>query len=260
MSLFQTFSKRVTHIINLKPFRSIGTKLFLYVLSGTLMGLGSMSYFFAQILEHHAEDNIQHTLNTQVELLESQLGRIEESTTALAAAVTIMRQVGIKEAEDYKKLAFQFFQIRPPLVMGNGFGQRPFQIIPNREWYWPYFYVDQGVANAIGEWLPAPYQQIRYTELFREDNYPQQSYYTEPVTAGKMQWTEPYDWYGIAMMSCLKPFFDNTGVMLGVAGSDVRVTALSAQVSGSVMQGRGYFVIISRQGYLLILFTRPEAG
>jgi PAS domain S-box-containing protein len=259
MSLFQTFSKRVTRVINLKPFRSIGTKLFLHVLSGVLVGLGGMSYFFAQTLEHHAEDDIQHILNTQVELLESQLGRIEESTTALAAAVTIMHQVGIKEAEDYKKLAFQFFQIRPPLVMGNGFGQRPFQIIPKREWYWPYFYVDQGVANAIGEWLPAPYYQIRYTDLFREDNYPQQSYYTEPVTVSRMLWTEPYDWYGITMLSCLTPFFDdNTGVMLGVARSDVDVTDLSDQVSGSVLQGSGYFVIISRQGYLLSYPPDPK--
>lgn len=46
--------------------KSIGSRLFFYVLSGALVGLGSMSYFFYQTLERYAKDEIQGNLNTQV--------------------------------------------------------------------------------------------------------------------------------------------------------------------------------------------------
>ncbi len=57
--------KRAPKLLN--PIRkSIGSRLFFYVLSGALVGLGSMSYFFYQTLERYAKREIQGNLGTQV--------------------------------------------------------------------------------------------------------------------------------------------------------------------------------------------------
>ncbi|MBE9563392.1 MAG: hypothetical protein IMF12_11085, partial [Proteobacteria bacterium] len=66
-------------ISRLSLLNSIGSKLFLYVLCGALMGLGGMSYFFYQILEKQAKDEIHGTLKMQVKSIDGQLKRVEES-------------------------------------------------------------------------------------------------------------------------------------------------------------------------------------
>ncbi len=244
-------------IPKLSLFNSIGSKLFFYVLCGALIGLGGMSYFFYQVLEGLAKDEMRSVLSSQVVSIEGQLKRIEETMISLSSAVITLHRIGIHEPDAYKKLAFEFFKKRPSLVVGNGFGQTPFHLVPNRQWYWPYFYLDQGEAGAVGQLLPAPYDNIRFTELFSDDHYPQQNYYTVPVAAKKRIWTQPYDWHGITMTSLLNPFFDDEE-MIGVAGADVNLTALSQQVHHSVVRDAGYFAILNEQGYLLSYPPEPN--
>ena len=137
-------------------------------------------------------------------------------------------------------------------MVGNGFGQAPFQVVADRKWYWPYFYVDQGTPNAIGQFLPSPYNTIRFTDLFVDDHYPQQNYYTLPVTTRQPIWSEPYNWHGIVMTSFLYPFYDQAGHLVGVTGADVNATALTQHLDIPVLKQAGYFVILSEQGHLLI--------
>lgn len=241
------------------PWRnSLGSRLFLYVLSGALLGLGGMAYFFYQVAESRAAEQIQGMLETQVQSVEGQLGQIEVEVVSIAAATKTLRSQGIQEATAYRQLSFEFFQQRSPLVMGLGFGQTPFALVRDRQWYWPYFYVDQGVPGAVGQLLPAPNQQVRYSDLMSDDNYPEKNYYIVPVAAGKTVWLEPYDWYGITMTSCLYPFRGEQGQLLGVVGADVNVTALSKQINQPVTRGGGYFAILSAQGRLLAYPPDPQ--
>ncbi len=245
--------------MNISKFNhSIGSKLFIYVLAGVLFGLGGMSYFFYQVFEQNAKNEIRSSLKTQVESIDGKLKRVEEFLIGLSSAATSMHHVGISNRKAYKTLAFEFFQKRPPLVVGNGFGQTPYKIVPETEWYWPYFYVDQNQPDAVGQLLPAPYNKIRFAELFVDDNYPKRDYYTKPIAAKKSIWSEPYDWYGITMTSFLNPFFDETGTMIGVAGADVNVTALTKQVSSSVIRNGGYFAILNQKGHLLSYPPDPK--
>nr|WP_290225943.1 ATP-binding protein [Trichocoleus desertorum] len=238
--------------------QSIGSRLFLYVLSGALVGLGGMSYFFYQAAENRAKEQVRERLSTQVQSIAGQLVEVEVSMSGLAAAAKTMHSTGTKEASTYKQLTFEFFQQRPDLVMGLGFGQTPNSIVGDREWYWPYFYVDQGVAGAVGQFLPAPHSNLRYSDLFVDDNYSQKEYYTVPVAGRKAVWVEPYDWYGITITSFLSPFFDANGKMIGVAGADVNVTALAEQIKAPVMQDGGNFAILSAQGNLLAYPPNPN--
>ncbi|HLM75011.1 MAG TPA: histidine kinase dimerization/phospho-acceptor domain-containing protein, partial [Polyangiaceae bacterium] len=244
--------------LRLSPLQSIGARLFLYMLLGALGSLGGMSYLFYRILETRAEDEIRSMLALQTTAIEGQLARAEAATVGLTAALKSQKKLGLKDAEAYKALTFEFFLKRPALVMGVGFGQTPFQLAPDRKWFYPYFYLDQGAPGAIGARLPAPHEGIRYGDMFTEDNYPEQDYYKLPSTAGKAIWLEPYDWYGITMTSFFEPCFGDGGELMGVVVADVNVTALTSQISRPVTRGAGYFAILSEQGNLLAYPPDPE--
>jgi signal transduction histidine kinase/CheY-like chemotaxis protein len=118
--------------------------------------------------------------------------------------------------------------------------------------------VDKGVAGAIGERLPAPFEGVRYGDMFTADNYPEQDYYKLSVAARKKIWLEPYDWSGITMTSFYTPCWDEKEGLLGVVVADVDVTALAAPLREPVTRGIGYFAILSDKGNLLAYPPDPE--
>ncbi|MBD2518922.1 response regulator [Nostoc sp. FACHB-973] len=229
---------------------SIGSRLFFYVLSGALVGLSAMSYFFYKAMESQAENEIRGNLSKQVKLIEGDLSRVEQSVNDISASVKTIQRQGIIKPEIYKQLAFDLFQERSPLTMGLGFGQTDFQLAKDRQWYWPYFHVDQQAPNEIGQLLPAPHQDIRYVDV-QQDNYSKQYYYTSVVASRKDIWLEPYQWYGLTLTTYTGPIFDDRNQLIGVTGIDISVTALGKQLKESVTRGEGYFVIVSEKGNLL---------
>lgn len=216
-----------------------------------------MSYFFYQVLENRAKNEIQGNLSTQVKLIEGELSRVEQSMLDVSGAVSTMHQQGIKNAAAYRELAFKLFQQRSPLTVGIGFGQSAFKLAKDRQWYWPYFYIDQKSPDQIGKALATPYNDIWYVDV-QEDNYSQKDYYTSVVAAKKGIWLEPYQWYGLTLTTYTGPIFDRNNQVIGVTGVDVSVTALGNQLREPVTKGRGYFVILSEQGNLLAYPPDPS--
>ncbi|WP_086767602.1 hybrid sensor histidine kinase/response regulator [Nostoc sp. 106C] len=237
---------------------SIGSRLFFHVLSGALVGLGSMSFFFYQALESRAKDEIKGNLSTQVKSVEGSLARVEQSMRNLSAAVKTIHHQGIKDPQTYKQLVFDIFQERSPLTMGLGIGQTSYQLVPHNQWYWPYFYIDQKTSGQIGKVLPKPYDNVRYAELFKDDNYQKQSYYQKVVKARKDIWYEPYKWYGLTLTTYTGPIIDDHNNLIGVTGLDINVTAIGEKVKVPVTRGGGYFVILSEHGNLLAYPPEPE--
>jgi signal transduction histidine kinase/CheY-like chemotaxis protein len=232
--------------------QSIGLRLFIYVLSSALVGLGSMSWLFYQVLESRAKNEIKGSLNTKVQLIEGRLAILQQSMFDLTAGVSLLHNQNIKEPEIYKQLVFELFQKRTPLMMALGFGQTPYGIISEHEWFWPYFYVDQKTPGQIGQLLPPPHENIRYADLYIDDNYPTQIYYKQPIALGKKTyWLEPYPWYGLILTTYIGPILNNQGQVIGFAGMDINVTEISKKIKESVAFGGGYFAIISEQGNLL---------
>ncbi|MCV6639566.1 SpoIIE family protein phosphatase [Candidatus Albibeggiatoa sp. nov. NOAA] len=237
---------------------TIGAKLLFSLLIGIFSGLLGLSYYFYQALEKHALAEVQNRLQIQSLSLEKELRTLEEASKNMSIALFRLKKLGINSPQAYKQLAFDFFLERSPLAVGAGFGQAPYQIISEQEGFWPYFYVDQGEANAIGQSLSPPYANIRYAELFQEDNYLNQAYYLHTVETGKLNWTEPFSWYGIAMSTLLAPFYDENNQLIGVAGYDVNVTALTQKLDEPVLNQDGHFVLFSKQGHLLANPYQPE--
>jgi methyl-accepting chemotaxis protein len=237
---------------------SLGSKLFFYVLGGALVGLSGMSYLFYQTLENQAETQIQGKLSTKVEAIETQLAKVEQSMVGLTSAIQTLHRQEIDDPEIYKNLTFDFFKQRPELTMGLGFGQTANKIVTSRQWYYPYFYLDQKVTGQVGQLLPAPYQDTRYAELWQEDRYPEQDYYKLVIESKQPQWYEPYAWYGIKITTHARPIFDDRNNLLGLTTLDVNVTAISNQVKDAVLRDKGYFVILSEKGNLLAYPPDPQ--
>jgi two-component system, NtrC family, sensor kinase len=238
-------------------FHSIGAKLFISVLSASCVALGSVSYLFYRALENQAKEEMASRLNAQVSLVESQILQTETYVTAFSASLKELQRQSIQNPDVYQQLTLEYFKHRPALTMAIGFGQAPSQILPDRQWYWPYFFEHRGLSDALGQNLPAPNQDIRYADL-TTDNYPNQDYYKLPLQAGKPIWTEPYPWYGVTMTSFMYPFFNQQNKLIGVIGADVNVTALTKLTQSSVLRKGGYFTLLSQTGTLLAYPPDPK--
>ncbi|MBE9181153.1 response regulator [Oculatella sp. LEGE 06141] len=238
--------------------KSIGSSLFLYVLSGALVGLSSMSYYFFQVLENRAKNEIQGNLSTQVKSIETDLAKVEQAMASLAATLKTMDALDIRDPDAYKQLVFNFYQNRSPLTTGVGFGQAPYQLATDRELYWPYFYTDQRTPGQVGEVLPAPYSNVRYVDVFEVEDYSKLEYYNLPVAARDAIWLEPFQWYGLAITNLTAPILDDNNQLLGVIGLDISVTALAKQVQAPKDWNGGYFAIISDQGNVLAYPPDPQ--
>jgi twitching motility protein PilJ len=217
-----------------------------------------MAFLFYQTLERNAKLEIQQSLSIKTQTVENDLATATEATKSLSAAVQHLHASGVREPEAYKQLTFEFFRKRPELAMSTSFGQKANAIVPSLKWFWPYFYVDQGSPDQIGQSLPAPDNKTIYSELFKDDNYPERDYYKTTVDVGDVVWMEPFQWYGIPITSLMTPIRDRSGKILGVSNADVNVKAIAETVKDTVYQKQGYFVILSTQGNLLAYSQDPQ--
>jgi signal transduction histidine kinase/CheY-like chemotaxis protein len=238
---------------------SIGSRLFINVLCGALIGLGGISYFFYRALENQAKHEIQGNLSTQVKSIEGELARAEQSMLSVIAGVQTLHRMGIKDADTYKQMVFDLFKQRSSLMMALNFGQAAYKLVPEKKSYWPYFFLDQHTAGQIGQVLPPPYSNIRYADVCQVDPIClEQDYYKLPIKAGKAIWLEPYQWAGITMTTVTAPIFNDKKELIGVSGLDINVTALSDRLKTPQSWGDSYFAILSQQGNLLAYPPQPE--
>ena len=241
-------------LVKIRPLvrlRSLGSRLLCWILGTALVGLIGISYVYYGVLVEAAQSEIQSRLHTQTTLIQEELSQTKAYTVALSDAVKAMKQSKVAELESYKSLVFRFFQHCPAWEMSVYFGQAPFQIVSERQGFLPYFYPDQKDTEAIGKLLPPPHQDIRYSDLFEDDNYLKQAYYKAPTEAKAGVWMEPFDWHGITMTSFVMPFYDEQETLLGISGTDIDVAIVSERLNQPVVNQHGYFVLVTNDGNLL---------
>lgn len=232
--------------------RSIGTRLLLAVLGGAAVGLGAMSVLVYQALGEQAKTEIRQKLRAEVDQVETQIIEIEKHVEGLALSTRSAKSFQSSPSfQDYKALVFDFFKQRPKLIMGAGVGQTAYGIVRDRQWAYPYFYVDQGAPNSPGERLPAPNSQIRYSDIIATEFYPGTDYYKETIQAKSPFWMNPYEWHGMTVATYCYQIVDTQGKVLGFAVADVNVSAIGENIDRTVTQDQGYFAILSEQGNLL---------
>lgn len=236
---------------------SLSSRLFLYVLGGALLGLGAMGLLFYQTFEKQAESELRGLVAAKVGAVNSELVPAKQSMDDFSSAIRNLRENNITDGDAYKKLTFEFFLSRPKLAMAAGFGQAPNAFIAGKKWFWPYFYVDQKSTEQKGERLAAPHNQFIYSELFKDDNYPVQDYYTIPAS-GQSLFLEPYQYYGLTMTTYSRPIYDSKGKLLGVTGMDINMRAIDDEVKGKVVRNMGYYSILTTKGNLAAYSPDPK--
>lgn len=235
---------------------SLGSKLFFSVVSGALIGLGGMAYFFYQTLENQAKEQIQESLSSKVEAIQGQLAREQQQMQSVIASVQTLYRAGIREPKLYDQAVLDLLQQRTSLTLGTGFGPRPGT---SGRPSWPYFSLDLNKPDQIGQRLLAPYDDILFSDVCQVDpDCLSQDYYKLPIAAGKPMWLEPYVWGGVTMTTITAPIFDDQKQVLGVAGHDINITVLTQSTSTAVSWNSGYFVILSKQGNLLAYPPNPQ--
>lgn len=240
-------------------YKSIGSKLFINVLIGSLVGIGGISYFFYEALEEQAKEEISSNLSTQVGLIKKELARAEQSMFSVVAAIKTLEDAEIKDEDVYQQIIFDLFQQRSSLTMALNFGQAPYKIFPDRRTYWPYFFLGKHNPDGIGEPLAAPYDDINYADVCVIDpKCIEQEYYQLPIEAGKAIWLEPYQWSGVTMTTVTAPIFNENKELIGVAGLDINITALNDKIKTPERWGNGYFAVLSQQGNLLTYPPDPN--
>jgi signal transduction histidine kinase/DNA-binding NarL/FixJ family response regulator len=231
--------------------RSIGTSLLLSVLGGTAVGLGAMSWLMYQTISNQAKTEIRKTLSVETGKVEQQIIEVEEYVSGFGTAIHHISKAKTATREDYKNLTFDFYKKHPKIVTGVGLIQTSYGLVQDRQWFLPYFYIDQGAKDSPGVKLSAPDQQTRYVDAIDVEFYPETNYYKFATQVGKPAWMDPYDWYGMTVMTYSYPLFDPQGKLIGYPVADLNVTAITEQVNKKVIHDQGYFAVLSKQGNLL---------
>jgi methyl-accepting chemotaxis protein PixJ len=240
------------------PLKSIGTRLFAAIIGGAIVGLGGTAYLFYKNLETQTVGKIQQTVDLETQEIVTELQAVSQASRNLAATIEFFERKGVKDTQFYESLLLEFYKTRAKFAMAAYFGQTPYGIITSKEWYFPYFYIDQKNETQIGTRLSAPNNDVIYSELFKDDNYPSRDYYKVPVAKKTPTWVEPFPWYGITATAFTWPIFDRDGKMIGFSGSDVNITSISKKISPTVLNNSGYFALISEQGKLLSYSPNPQ--
>jgi signal transduction histidine kinase len=234
--------------------KSIGTGLFLSVLGGTLVGLGSASYLFYQALVKQSKAELIANLDVKAENLEGSFKTFETSAKLVRDSIKTLYESGERREQVYVDLIRRSLQTLP-LGTGLGFGQPPEKrlIIPERKYAYPWAIRDQNgkVIAKGGDTDPENYKE---------------SYFREPIKARKGIWLEPVRYEETTVdppriftsTSYSLPFYNNKKELLGVLGQDLELGFLSEKLSKPVMREQGYFVLVSAKGNLIAYPPNPK--
>ncbi|MBD3562412.1 cache domain-containing protein, partial [Planktothrix sp. FACHB-1355] len=234
--------------------KSVGSRLFLSVLGGSLVGLGCASYLFYQELVKQARAELTASLEVNAQNLEGSFNSFENSTKLVAASATTLYEAGERREQVYVNLIGRSLKTIP-LGTGLGFGQPPQKrlIIPQRKYAYP-FAIRENDGKVIakgGESSPDDYKA---------------SYFIEPIKAGKPIWLEPISYLETTVeppqqtvsTSYSLPFYNNKKELLGVLAQDLELGFLSVKLSHPVMRDKGYFALVSSKGNLIAYPPNPE--
>lgn len=238
----------------LSLLKSVGWKLFLSVLGGTLVGLICASYLFYRELVKQSKAELISSLEVQAESLEGNFRTFENTAKLVADAAVTLHQSGEKREFVYVDLIRRSLQTSR-LGTGLGFGQPPEKrlIIPERKYAYPFAIRDKSgkVIAKGGESEPGDFQE---------------SYFRDPIKAGKAIWIEPVRYKETTVdppeifvsTSYTLPFYNNKKQLLGVMALDLELGFISEKLSKPVMRDSGYFVLVSPKGNLIAYPPDPQ--
>ena len=236
------------------PINSFGLRLFSMIMGGTLLGIGGMTFLFAETVKYQAEEQIRNTLDSEVSRVNKVIDRAENMAYSLGVSVSTLHVRGAETPGTYQELTRQLFQGRPIFVSGLGFGQRDYGVISSREWFYPYYtqaplselsddvLVEEQVTLPPGKYQNLAEGKAAYaaSETYRQYFLPKQA-----------RWTTPYSSDRGLLLTYYAPIFDNQNQWLGTTVVDIDAAYLSTVIDKPLFRGAGDLLLLTEDGRVI---------
>jgi len=239
-------------------FKSIGTRLFVTVMTGGLIGIGSMAFLFGEIVKFQAEGEIQQSVNDKAATLTATLGQAETLAKATGTSILNLHQQKAESPETYRNLILESFKNRPDFATGIGFGQSENGVLTERQWFFSYYTLDSGDINAIGQSLSLSNQAIRYSTGTEPNNfYPETNRYQNYFLPQKDIWSPPITTGDRTQSTFYSPILNSQGRWLGTVFVDFNTQAFDSLLSTPVIYQDGFFALLTTEGSVVAAPTTP---
>lgn len=240
-------------------FKITARQLPYVVWGGIIAGISALAFLYFQSAKQAELRAFQDDLTNGATVVDKEFAVTKEATVSLGSAARALYDLGQRTPEAYNKLILEFVQKMPRLALAHNVGQAPFKLVPTTKWFMGYIYVDQGKKEQLGTRLPAPNNNLIYSELYKDDDYPNKEYWLIPFNSGKSSWIEPYLWYGINMTTFEHIIRDAKGEILGGAGVDMNINemvAIAEEINTTVPSS--FYSLITDKGTIVVYPPDPQ--
>lgn len=231
---------------------SIGTRLFISVMGGAMVGMGGMAFLFGEVVKFQAESEIQQTVADKADVLGNSLGQAEILAETFRTSILTLHKQRVKTPEVYRNLAFELFKSRPDFVLGLGLGQSENGILSDQEWFFSYYTANSDGANVGGKLLSPPYNDIRYSDGTESDIfYPETDRYKNYFLPQKDIWSIPNANSNQAQLTYYSQIFADQNQWLGTVFVDLDPTILKNTLNDSALSQAGFFALLTTEGQII---------
>ncbi|MEO0868215.1 MAG: methyl-accepting chemotaxis protein [Cyanobacteria bacterium J06642_11] len=248
----KNWQKTLIRWLQLNSFRG---RLFWMIMVGALTGVGGMAFLFSEMIKYQAEEQVQSTLDGQVNAIASVTEAAETLAYGLGVSATTLHERQAQFPDTYRELTRQLFERRPDFVVGLGLGQRENGLIVNQSWLFPYYWVDAASAE------PSTRQPVQYEDFADGEGefYPDSDRYRDYFLPQKETWTTPYQANANQLLTYYFPLLSSNGRWLGTSLVDIDINYLSDLLNVPVFRQQGHFVLLTRSGQVIANPADAEA-
>lgn len=233
-------------------WNSIGTRLFIPIVGGALVGIGGIAFISTEVVKYQTEAQIRRSLSDKTEIINGTLNQAEQVANSLKTSVLALRSNRVGSAETYRRLMFEQFKARPDFIVGLGLGQRENGILPNQKWFSPYYSVDFGEPNAPGITFSAPYDDVRYVDGTQPRQfYPDSKRYKNYFFPQKNTWSPPFEVNEHIKTTFYSQITDDANTWLGTIFVDLDKAAFDQAINASVVNQAGFFLLLDQNGSVI---------
>lgn len=229
---------------------TVGLRLFLVIMGSTLVGIGGMAFLFGETVKYQAEEQIQTTLDSKVSTINEVIDQAESLAYGLSVSVSTLHVRGAETQGTYQELTRQLFAGRPGFVTGLGFGQKEYGVLPNQDWFFPFY---QSAATA------QPANNSRYrnraedTQPYEETDSYQQYFLTQ-----QNRWTTPYESDQGGLLTYYSQIFDDRNEWLGTTVVNIDGNYLSEVLNEPIFRQGGELILLTESGDVIAHPTDPK--
>ena len=184
--------------------------------------LSFLGYYTSQrIIQNSINNKMELSLSVAVEKIEKSLAKNRKVAEALALAVEA--NASVMDENSFKKLMPALVETNPE-TFGGGVWFEPYAYDPLKEYFSPYCMLENGKIIYVDNYSVG--EGLFYTD--------QAWYVSAKDTTQSTVWSAPYydEFTKISMVTASSPFYDAAGKFMGVATTDIDLTALQKMIVG----------------------------